>query len=146
MINVTSPSTKEEFKAYYALRYKVLNEPWGHPRGTEKDDYEAISEHFMAVEGETGTLLGVVKLFERSAGVGQISHLAVDPKHQRQGIGSLLLEAIEGRARERGFGVLGATTHATGTAYFEKHGYRVAGVQPAHLGIAHLVWMEKELL
>ena len=54
---VKSPSTKEEFKAYYALRYKVLSEPWGHPRGTEKDDYEPISEHFMAIDEENGQVL-----------------------------------------------------------------------------------------
>jgi len=142
---VKSPSTKEEFKAYYALRYKVLSEPWGHPKGTEKDDYEPISEHFMAVDDETIEVLGVVKLFEKSPGVGQFSHLVVDPKVQRQGIGSLLLETVEKRARERSFGVLGAMAHATGTVYFEKHGYHVAGVATTHVGVAHLVWLEKEL-
>ena len=145
MINVTSPATKDEFKAYYALRYKVLSEPWGHARGTEKDDFEVLSEHFMALDGESGAVLGVVKLFEKTPGVGQFSHLAVHPRHQRQGIGGLLLEAVEKRARARGFGALGATTHANGTAYLEKHGYHVAGVQPAHLGLSHVVWLEKEL-
>jgi len=144
-MKITSPSTREEFKAYYALRFKVLSEPWGHAKGTEKDDYEPISEHFMAVDDKTGAVLGVVKILEKSPGVGQLSHLAVLPKMQRQGIGGLLLEAVETRARERGFGVLGATIHATATAYFEKHGYHVAGTPSAHLGISHLVWLEKEL-
>ena len=143
---VKSPSTKEEFKAYYALRYKVLSEPWGHPHGTEKDDYEPISEHFMVVDEENGQVLGAVKLFEKSPAAGQLSHLVVAPKVQRHGIGSLLLEAVEKRARERGFAILGATVHATGTTYFEKHGYHVAGMpSAAHLGVSHLVWIEKEL-
>ncbi len=38
MYTIKTPSTHDEFKAYYALRYKVLSEPWGHPKGTEKDD------------------------------------------------------------------------------------------------------------
>ncbi len=100
---IRAPATREEFKAYYALRYKVLREPWGHPKGTEKDDYEPISEHFMAVDEQTGELLGVVKLYEKAPGVGNISHLAVATSHQHKGIGKLLVKAVENRSRERGF-------------------------------------------
>ena len=142
---IKSPKTREEFKAYYALRYKVLREPWGHPKGTEKDDYEPISEHFMVVDEQTGELLGVVKLDEKAPGVGNISHLAVDSAHQHKGIGTLLVETVENRARERGFKVLGAMSRVTATAYFERHGYHVAGMSAPHLGITHVVWMEKEL-
>jgi N-acetylglutamate synthase-like GNAT family acetyltransferase len=145
MTLIKTPTTKEDFKAYYALRYKVLREPWGHPKGTEKDDYEPISEHFMAVDEKTGEVIGVVKLFEKSAGVGSFSHLAVAPEYQQHGIGQLLLETVEKRARERGFKALGATTRATATSFFEKRGYHVTEIPTAHLGITHQVWMEKEL-
>lgn len=141
-----SPKTPEDFKAYYALRYKVLREPWGHPKGTEKDDYEAISEHFMAVDEMTGEVLGVVKLFEKEAGVGKISHLAIAAEQQHKGIGNFLIEAVEQRARERGFKTIGAMARVTATAYFEKHGYRIAGLPAPHLGITNLLWMEKELI
>ena len=142
---IKTPTTREEFKAYYALRYKVLREPWGHPKGTEKDDYEPISEHFMAVDEKTGEILGVVKLDEKVPGVGNISHLAVASAHQHKGIGKLLVETVENRARERGFKILGAMSRVTATAYFEKHGYRIVGIPASHLGITHMVWMEKEL-
>jgi len=36
MIIIKSPQTRDEFKAYYALRYHVLREPLGLPHGTEK--------------------------------------------------------------------------------------------------------------
>ena len=75
MYTIKVPVTHDDFKAYYALRYKVLQEPWGHPKGTEKDDYEPISEHFMAVD-EKGHVVGVVKLYEKSTDVGYVSHLA----------------------------------------------------------------------
>jgi N-acetylglutamate synthase-like GNAT family acetyltransferase len=142
---IKTPKTREEFKTYYALRYKVLREPWGHPKGTEKDDYEPISEHFMAVDEKTGEVLGVIKLYEKAPGVGNFSHLAVSTTHQHKGIGRSLIEAVEDRARERGFKVLGAMSRVTATAYFEKYGYHVAGIPAPHLGITHLVWMEKEL-
>ncbi|MBI5298261.1 MAG: GNAT family N-acetyltransferase [Chloroflexi bacterium] len=144
MITIKTPTTRDDFKAYYALRYKVLREPWGHPKGTEKDDYEPISEHFMAVN-EKGEVVGVAKLYEKSAGVGHISHLAVSGEHHHQGIGHLLVRTVEARAKERGFHSIGSMARVTATKFFEKYGYRVTGIPSLHFGTTHLVWMEKEL-
>src|SRR6266540_3894129 len=99
MFTIKTLTTHDDFKAYYALRYKVLSEPWGYPKGTEKDDYEPISEHFMAVN-------------EKDKEAGHISHLAVAPDYQRKGIGRLLLKAVEERARARGFRALGTMARA----------------------------------
>ena len=144
MYTIKTPKTREDFKAYYALRYRVLREPFGYPKGTEKDDYEPISEHFMAVN-EKGQVAGVVKLFEKNADVGHISHLAVAPEHQHKGVGHLLLQTVEQRARERGFRTIGTTARTTATSYFERAGFRVTGIPTPHLGVTHLVWMEKPL-
>jgi N-acetylglutamate synthase-like GNAT family acetyltransferase len=144
MYTIKVPATHADFKAYYALRYKVLSEPWGHPKGTEKDDYEPISEHFMAVD-EKGNVVGVVKLYERSPGVGYVSHLAVAVDHQRKGIGQLLMRTVEQRALERGFKSIGTMARVTATNYFEKVGFHIAGIPSPHIGTTHLVWMEKAL-
>lgn len=144
MFTIKTPTTHDDFKAYYALRYRVLREPWGQPKGTEKDDYEPISEHFMAID-EKGHVVGVVKLYQKSDCIGYISHLAVAPDCQHQGIGHLLLETVERRARERGFCALATMARATATVYFERYGFHVAGVPTPHLGTTHLVWMEKDL-
>ncbi len=144
MYTIKSPVTHEDFKAYYALRYRVLREPWGHPKGTEKDDYEPISEHFMALN-EKNEVVGVVKWFDKADGVAHISHLAVAPEHQHKGIGGLLMQTVEERARTRGFKMLGTLVRVTATAYFEKHGFRIVGIPAPHIGTIHLVWMEKAL-
>ena len=144
MFTIKTPTTPDDFKAYYALRYKVLREPWGHPKGTEKDDYEPISEHFMAVN-EKDEVVGVVKLYKKNDCDGHVSHLAVDPEYQHQGIAHLLLQAIEQHARENGFCALSATARATATVYFEKFGFHIVGMPTPHLGTTHLVSMEKEL-
>ena len=144
MYTIKSPKTPEEFKAYYALRYEVLREPWGHPKGTEKDDYEPISEHFMAVN-QAGDVVGVAKLYEKSEGVGHVSHIAVAPEEQHKGIGHLLLKTVEERARARGFHTLGTMARVTAAAYFEKYGFHIAGIPTTHLGLTHMVWMEKAL-
>jgi N-acetylglutamate synthase-like GNAT family acetyltransferase len=145
MITIKTPTTHDDFKAYYALRYKVLSEPWGHPKGTEKDDFEPISEHFMALN-EKGECIGAVKLFEKSEGVGHFSHLVVAQEQQHKGIGGQLLDAVEQRARARGFHTIGTMARVNATSYFEHHGYHVAGIPTHHLGTTHLVWMEKALV
>ena len=144
MYTIKTPKTRDDFKAYYALRYKILREPWGHPKGTEKDDFEPISEHFMAIN-DKNEVVGAVKLYEKSEGVGYISHLVVASEHQHKGVGRLLLKMVEQRAREHGFKVIGTMARVTATAYFERYGFRIVGIPTPHLGMTHLVWMEKAL-
>src|SRR5215217_8130603 len=127
MFTIKTPTTHDDFKAYYALRYKVLSEPWGDPKGTEKEE-----------------VIGVVKLYKKDEEAGHVSHLAVDPEYQHQGIGHLLLEAVEQRARARGFRTLGTMARATATVYFEKYGFRIVGMSTPHIGTTPFVWMEKE--
>lgn len=145
MITIISPKTRDDFKAYYELRYKVLRESWGLQRGTEKDDFEPISDHYMAVDDSTGEIVGVVKLFEKEPGIGWFSHLAVKDSRQREGIGKMLLTFVEGKAREKGFTALGCLSRLNTTAFFEKEGYKVVGLPVHYLGTTQVVWMEKTL-
>ncbi len=145
MIIIQTPTTREEFKKYYALRYKVLRAPLGQPRGTEKDDYEPISHHFMAVDEQTHEVVGVVKLHEKEPGVGQFSFMAVDDHYQKRGIGHMLIEAVEARARSLGFKKLGTMTRLNATSFYEKFGYKITGVAYVIFGMTQLSWMEKDL-
>jgi N-acetylglutamate synthase-like GNAT family acetyltransferase len=145
MIKIVSPKTRDEFKAYYDLRYKVLRDPWGLQRGTEKDDYEPISRHFMAIDDQTGQIVGVIKLMEKDPGVGWFSHMAVIPEYQKKGIGKMLLKFIEDEARKEGYKVLGCMSRLNTTDFFEEAGYRVEGLPTHFIGTTQVVWMEKTL-
>ena len=145
MISIQSPKTRDDFKNYYGLRYRVLREPWAQSRGTEKDDYEPISHHFMAVDDETCDVVGVVKMFEREPGIGWLSHLAVHEKYQRQGIGRQLVQVVEDDARQQGFTILGTMARLTTTEYFEQLGYRITGIPAPYFSTTQVVWMEKTL-
>ena len=145
MIKIVSPQTREEFKEYYDLRYKVLREPWGMQKGTEKDDFEPISHHFMAVDEDTKKVIGVVKLYEREHGVGCFSHLAVATTKQSQGIGKTLLDFVENEARKEGYKFLGTQARLTATGYFERAGFKMKGLPSHYFGATQVVWMEKPL-
>jgi N-acetylglutamate synthase-like GNAT family acetyltransferase len=145
MIIIKIPKTREDFKAYYGLRYHVLREPWGQPKGTEKDDYEPISQHFMAVDDQNGEVVGAVKLFEKETGVGQFSQMAVAQNRQRQGIGRILMDTVEAAAHDKGYKVLGIYTHLNSTGFYEKYGFIIKGLPTKIFGTTQLVWMEKDV-
>ena len=145
MIQIKSPQTREEFKEYYALRYELLRRPWGQAKGTEKDDYEPISQHFMAVDDQAKKIVGVIKLMEKEPGVGWLSHLAVAKGFQGQGIGKLLVETVEHAAAEKGYAVVGCMSRLNTTAYFEKFGNHIAGLPTHYFGTIQVAWMEKKL-
>ena len=145
MITIKTPQTRDDFKAYYELRYKVLRAPWGQPKDTEKDDYEPISQHFMAIDDANGKVVGVIKMFEKTVGVGWVSHLAVDPGYQKKGVGRLLMDSVELAAREKGFHVIGCMSRLNTTAYFERLGFSTAGLPTHYFGTTQVLWMEKEL-
>ena len=145
MITIRAPATKDDFKAYYALRYHVLREPWGQARGTEKDDTEPLCQHLMAVDDQTGEVVGVIKWMERDPGVAWLSHLAITPERQKQGIGRQLVQAVEHSAREHGCRLIGANSRLNSTDYFERLGYRIAGLPDHYFSTVQVVWMEKEL-
>lgn len=145
MIIITSPKSKEEFRKYYDLRFRVLRAPLGQPKGTEKDDYEPISYHFMAIDDSTGEIVGCVKFYEKETGIGQFSYMAVADKYQRKGIGRMLMDAVETKARAIGCKKLGTMTRVTATRFYEKFGYHITGVTHDLFGITQLSWMEKDL-
>jgi len=145
MIIIRQPQTREDYKAYYHLRYQVLREPWGQPKGSEKDDYEPISRHLMAVDEQTGELVGVVKWLDRAPGQAWLTHLAVHPAHQKQGIGQLLAKAVEEAAKTLGYASIGAQVRLNATEFFEKLGYRITDIPTQYFATVHTVWMEKDL-
>jgi len=145
MIRIKTPQTRDEFKAYYDLRYRILRQPWAQPRGTEKDDFEPLSQHFMAVDSESGEVVGVIKVYEKDPGIGCFSHMAVAGVRQRQGIGSMLMDAVEDYSRKKGFKTLGCYSRLNTTLYFERAGYRIADLPAHYFGTTQVVWMEKDV-
>jgi len=67
MIVIKSPVTREDFKeSTSALR--SATQTLGQPKGTEKDDYEPISQHFMAVDDQTNEVVGWLSCAKKSRG------------------------------------------------------------------------------
>ena len=68
-----------------------------------------------------GRVVGCVHLEEYSPSLAEVRSLAVDPAHQRRGVGAALVAAVERLAREREYATVFAVSN-TG-AFFRSRGY-----------------------
>lgn len=97
-MHITSPSTEDEFKQYYHLRWKLLRAPWNEPEGSEKDDDEDSSFHIMAVDGNR--IIGVARMQNITPIQAQVRYMAVDDDYQGRGVGRKIMHYIEDYARD----------------------------------------------
>lgn len=119
-----------QLRAYYALRWEILRAPWKQPRGSERDALDAGAIHLMAVDGG-GVLIGVGRLHFNSIREAQIRYMAVSVARQRRGVGTLLLHALEDRAKRLGAASIVLDARETALGFYRKHGYHAIG--PGHV-------------
>ena len=94
-IKIIEPTTSEEFKKYYNLRYEILRKPWGEPPGSERDEGEETSIHRMIIDNKTGNALAVGRLQFNSEDEAQIRYMAVADDLQGKGLGSQIISSLE---------------------------------------------------
>ena len=87
-----------KWEDYFDLRWRVLRAPWQQPRRSEKDDQEAESQHLMIV-GKSSRPLAIGRLHFNTPDEAQIRFMAVDPATLGSGLGSVILQECERRAR-----------------------------------------------
>lgn len=95
--DIKQPESEDEFRRYYHLRWKLLRAPWNQPEGSEIDDIEDQCFHVMAVDSEHN-VIAVARLQFNSDTEAQIRYMAVTETHERQGLGSALIKAMETQA------------------------------------------------
>ncbi|MCW3070970.1 MAG: family N-acetyltransferase [Bacteroidetes bacterium] len=124
-VKITEPQTKEQFEAYYLLRYEVLRKPWNQPPGSEKDEQENESIHIMA-SNKSGEVLGVCRLQLNSPTEAQLRYMAVKTGTQGLGIGKKLVEYAEQKAKQKGAGKMILQAREIAVGFYTKCGYKIA--------------------
>jgi ribosomal-protein-alanine acetyltransferase len=88
----------------------------------------------LVVDGAGGSVAGyAMVLFHRGMSLARLYSIAVDPEAQGQGIGALLLDAVENVAREHDAAYMRLEVRAdadTTQAFYRQRGYRPFGTQP----------------
>lgn len=144
-IEIRAPQTAAEWAAYYDLRYRILRQPWGAPRGSEHDELEDAAIHCIAVDVVTGRIVGCGRIHRRADGRAQIRYMAVEHGCQHAGIGSMLLVSLEQWALDDGIRTILLNARTTAVGFYLKHGYRVVSSPfMLYAGIEHVL-MQKDL-
>ena len=144
-MKIIEPTTSEEFKKYYNLRYEVLRKPWGQPLGSERDEREETSIHRMIIDKKTGNALAVGRLQYNSTHEAQIRYMAVADDLQGKDLGSQIISALEDVARGKGIQKIILSARKNALQFYKSNGYEI--VKKTHLLFGEIQhWlMEKEL-
>ncbi|WP_448211727.1 bifunctional GNAT family N-acetyltransferase/hotdog fold thioesterase [Colwellia sp. MEBiC06753] len=130
MYQVKAPENKTEFNQYYQFRWQWLRAPWQQPEGSEKDELEAQSIHRMIVN-EQGEIIAVGRLHKISQTRGQIRYMAVADSYQGQGLGRIVIDALEQEAIKHGVNEIELNAREIALDFYKRLGYQL--IQPAHL-------------
>jgi N-acetylglutamate synthase-like GNAT family acetyltransferase len=121
-IALREPRTKEELDLYYDLRWRVLREPWTNARDSGRDEHEDEAFHLTA--WDDSKLVGTGRLHFNSPEEAQVRCMAVEEDHQSSGIGSLILQALEQRAKADGASRVVLNARESAVPFYRKHGYQ----------------------
>ena len=122
-MEIKSPKTDSEWKAYYALRYNVLREPWNQPLGSEVLGDEDQAIHAIAVKD--GEVLGVARMHESADKQGQVRCVATATSAQGKGIGKSIMAYLEEQAKAKGWTEIVLEARENAVPFYQAIGYTI---------------------
>lgn len=135
-IVIRSVQNQKELDDMYNQRWLVLREPLNMDKGTEKDQYDDISFHLVAICNHQ--VIASARLRELSETVGSIAYVAVNPEFQSQGIGTKLLEKLLEEAQSQNFKHLRLMARLNALNFYKRIGFFEQGSIFSYLGIPHV--------
>ncbi|WP_026376478.1 bifunctional GNAT family N-acetyltransferase/hotdog fold thioesterase [Aestuariibacter salexigens] len=144
MFRVHTPQTDQELESYFQFRWEMLRKPWNYPPGSEKDEYETVSEHRTIIDSK-GTVLACGRVHLNTSEEAQIRHIAVHPDQQGKGLGKMIVNALEAVAREQGAVRTVTNSRELSIPFFQSCGYEIEKQAPNELGELKRQQMVKQL-
>ncbi|MGF1683010.1 YiiD C-terminal domain-containing protein [Photobacterium minamisatsumaniensis] len=126
MFRLITPQTEDELGRYYDFRWRMLREPWHMPAGSERDAYDDMSSHRMIIN-DNGETIAIGRLYMTPDNDGQIRYMAVHPNHRHQGMGALVLMALESLARQDGAKRLVCNAREDAIPFYLRSGFASQG-------------------
>ncbi|PIE20255.1 MAG: GNAT family N-acetyltransferase [Proteobacteria bacterium] len=137
---VTEP-TARELEAAFALRERVFVAEQRVPRELERDAWDATAAHVVVFDADAAVATGRVRILERD---GKIERVAVTRDRRGQGLGRMVMDALEAHARVLGATGLRLAAQASAIGFYQRLGYRAYGEPFVEAGIDHR-WMRRPL-
>lgn len=140
---IKTPQTTEEWRAFHAIRRKVLFENRGKVEAyleNDPDDLKPGNHPLILVYGNT--VFGVLRL-DVAAPVARLRHVAIREDLQQQGHGRVLLRLAEQRAKTEKCAEIRLNAAVEVVGFYERCGYERDLAAPAR---ANAVPVRKSLL
>jgi thioesterase domain-containing protein len=144
MYKIDIPTSEQDFEDYFMCRWKMLREPWKYPLGSEKDEYEQVSQHRM-IRSPNGEVIAVGRVHMNSAEEAQVRHIAVEKVYQGKGLAKMLVASLEAVARAEGAVRIVTNSTQASIALFTSLGFIEQSGAPKELGEQQRQQMAKKL-
>ena len=143
MLEIKSPQTESDWKAYYALRFNVLREPWNQPLGSEvlADEDQAI--HAIAIDDNE--VVGVARMHESAEKQGQVRCVATATEAQGKGIGKAIMAYLEEKAKQKGWTEIVLEARENAVPFYKAIGYTIVAESYLLFGEIQHYRMQKSL-
>lgn len=125
MITIKTPQSRDDWDVYYDLRYRILREPLGKERGSERNEGDETGIHFALYENDA--LIAVARLDRVDETVCQARFVAVESHLQGKGYGRKIMTALENEALASGYEKLILHARDYALPFYEKLGYTLIG-------------------
>lgn len=146
MLSVERVTTKRQLEACFEIRIKVFVEEQKVPRDIEMDEYDEgpqACRHFLVWDGERAVGTGRWKAVGEAT--AKLQRIAVLPEYRSQGVGRMIVRALEEDAKGQGMAAAVLDGQCTAEGFYQRLGYRTESAEPfLDAGIWH-VRMRKEL-
>lgn len=142
-ISIRSPKTDPEWETYYDMRYRILREPLGKERGSERNEGDATGIHFALYDHDE--LKAIARLDNAGESNAQVRFVAVESELQGKGFGRQIMEATEIAAKKAGSTKMILHARDYAVDFYLKLGYQM--VEPSYklFDVLQHYLMEKEL-
>lgn len=140
-IEIRTPNKDLEWEEYYDLRYRVLREPLGQPRGSERNEGDSTGVHFALFDEHV--LKAIARLDVSGEKIAQVRFVAVDLKEQGKGFGKVIMQAVEDHSKARGDVKMILHARDYAVEFYKTLGYTF--IEPSHklFGVLQHYLMEK---
>ncbi len=145
MYKVDIPTSEQDFDDYFTFRWKMLREPWKYPLGSEKDEYEQVSQHRM-IRNPDGDVIAVGRVHMNSAEEAQVRYVAVDKTSQNKGLARMLVSSLESVTRSEGAERIVTNSTQLAIGFFQSMGFEIQSEAPNELGDQQRQQMIKRLI
>lgn len=143
-MKIIVPSTAEELKMYYDLRYEMLRKPWNRPYQSTIDEDDGNSVHALMLD-DAGKAVAAGRLVLNSEEEGQVRSMAVTQEMQGKGLGTKILLHLEDEARKKKFKHIVLDAREGAVSFYRKNGYVAEGDSYVLFGVIPHVRMKKIL-